>query len=380
MTITAFLTNHIEELGKNHDITIVANFEGQLPASVPKGAKRLHDVAIHRKISIVRDIKALLSLYQNYSNNRYDLVHSVTPKAGLLAMTAARLAGVPIRLHTFTGQVWVTQRGFKRRLLKMIDHILANMATHVLVDSDSQRQFLINEGFVSSEKSTVLANGSISGVDTDKFKPDPESRQSVRTELGLDVNDVVFLFLGRLNRDKGVLDLAQAFARIAGQRPFSRLLFVGPDEDGMRQQIMNTCSQCIHQVCFVDFTSAPEKFMAVADIFCLPSYREGFGSVIIEAAATGIPSIGSRIYGIIDAIDDGTTGLLFEAGNQQDLADIMLEMIDNNDKRQQMGTHARKRAVELFQSNMVSRELAAYYQQLLAEDPAKAKNDTKTHI
>jgi len=373
MTISAFLGNHIKLLGKHYDIDIIANFEGRKPALTPEGANRLHDVAIDRKISIFRDINALFSLYRNYSNNRYDLVHSVTPKAGLLAMTAARLAGVPIRLHTFTGQVWATQQGFKRRLLKTMDRILAGMATHVLVDSASQRQFLINEGVVLPEKSTVLANGSISGVDTDRFKPDPETRQSVRDELGLDANDVVFLFLGRLNRDKGVLDLAQAFARIAGHKPNSRLLFVGPDEDGMRQQIMTICSQCIHQVCFVDFTSAPERYMNTADVFCLPSYREGFGSVIIEAAASGIPAIGSRIYGISDAIDNEQTGLMFEVGNVSELGESMLEMIDNSDKRQQMGTLARKRAVELFQSDMVSRELAIFYQQLLADDSAKAR-------
>ncbi|MBK5275237.1 MAG: glycosyltransferase [Desulfuromonadales bacterium] len=372
MTICAFLANHIRLLGQFFDVSVIANFDRNIPLKGVTGARHLCDVTIERKIDIIRDIKALIALFRHFSHYRYDIVHSVTPKAGLLAMAAARLAGVPVRIHTFTGQVWVTQTGFKRMLLKSMDRLLAGMATHILVDSASQRTFLINEGVVPPLKSTVLAKGSISGVDTVRFSPDSDVRSDVRSELGVVEGDVVFLFLGRLNRDKGVLDLAAAFASIAGQRSDTWLLLVGPDEEGMRHKIERECSRFLDRVRFIPYTSTPEKFMVAADVFCLPSYREGFGTVVIESASSGIPAIGSNIYGISDAIEDGRSGLLFEVGNIVMLSDKMFELICDKEVRIRMGKYARERAISHFQSDMLSIELMQYYKSVLYSAGRKA--------
>lgn len=366
MTVSAFLAGHIKLLGDFFNITVLANFEGTISKSPFDGANSIFSIPIYRKISPLNDLQALLALYRHYSMNRYDMVYSVTPKAGLLAMTAARLARVPLRVHTFTGQVWATKHGLKRRLLKFMDCIISMMATDILVDSWSQRQFLIKENVVSHAKSKVLANGSISGVDINRFTPSEDLRKRVRQDLEIEDSDKVFLFLGRLNKDKGVIDLAYAFSLISAKRPDTRLLIIGPDEDGMLKKISEVCSNCSSRVHFIDFTSEPNKFMAAADIFCLPSYREGFGSVIIEAASSGIPAIGSRIYGISDAIEDGVTGMLFEAGNSNDLARKMLEMLENINLRLQMGINARKRAIKLFKSDIVSQSLVSYYETLLS--------------
>jgi glycosyltransferase involved in cell wall biosynthesis len=366
MTIRAFFNDHIKLLGQFFQISVLANFKNKLSEPLSEGVVHEYDIAIDRKINLITDIKAFIALYSHYARHKYDLVHSVTPKAGLLAMTAAWLAKVPVRVHTFTGQVWVTQHGIKRRLLKLMDCIISMMATDILVDSWSQRQFLIKENVVSHAKSKVLANGSISGVDINRFTPSEDLRKRVRQDLEIEDSDKVFLFLGRLNKDKGVIDLAYAFSLISAKRPDTRLLIIGPDEDGMLKKISEVCSNCSSRVHFIDFTSEPNKFMAAADIFCLPSYREGFGSVIIEAASSGIPAIGSRIYGISDAIEDGVTGMLFEAGNSNDLARKMLEMLENINLRLQMGINARKRAIKLFKSDIVSQSLVSYYETLLS--------------
>ena len=152
---------------------------------------------------------------------RFDLVHSMTPKAGLLAMVAARVARVPVRLHTFTGQVWATRAGFLARRSSGLDTTIARAATFALADSHSQRSFLVSEGVVPASKIAVLANGSVSGVDAARFRPDADRRHRVRTSLGLATTDVVLLFLGRITRDKGVLDLARAFAILAERRSTS---------------------------------------------------------------------------------------------------------------------------------------------------------------
>ena len=187
----------------------------------------------------------------------------------------------------------------------------------------------------------------------------------VRKELGINQNATVLLFLGRLNRDKGMLDLAAAFANISCHRSDTVLLLVGTEEDVPFTRIQKICGAGCSQLRRVDFTPNPERYMAAADIFCLPSYREGFGQVIIEAAASGIPSVASRIYGITDAVEDGKTGLLFPAGDVATLTKTLLRLIEDQALCRQMGKVARVRAIELFASEKITRELAELYKELM---------------
>jgi glycosyltransferase involved in cell wall biosynthesis len=298
---------------------------------------------------------------------RFDLVHSMTPKAGLLAMVAARVARVPVRLHTFTGQVWATRAGFRRAALKFLDTIIARAATFVLADSHSQRSFLVSEGVVSASKVSVLANGSVSGVDAARFRPDAERRHRLRTSLGIPTTDVVLLFLGRITRDKGVLDLARAFATLAERRSDIHLLVVGPDEQRLSPAIRELCGR--HQVRLhsCHYTNAPEDFMAASDVLCLPSYREGFGTVIIEAAAAGLPTVASRIYGVVDAVVDGSTGLLHEPADVNGIVNQLHRVIDCPDLRQSLGAAGQARAARDFSQKTLTSAVLDLYARLLAD-------------
>jgi len=361
MTVTAFLKPHILALARQYDVTLVLN------TVQPEFARRnglpvtVIPLTIERAISPLADIKALYRLVRVFRKQHFDLVHSVTPKAGLLAMLAAKLGGIRFRLHTFTGQVWATRRGFSRTLLKSMDRLLAASATHLLADSASQRQFLIDQGVCSPDKLTVLADGSISGVDIDRFRPDQQMRERVRKQLGLCNDDVLLLFLGRLNRDKGVLDLATAFADIAAKSDRLHLLLVGPDEAALTESIEQAAGVSAARVHFVDYTDKPEAYFVAADIFCLPSYREGFGSVIIEAAACALPAIGSNIYGISDAIRDGETGLLFPPGNITALREAIEQMVIDSESRKRMGQAALKRARNDFSTKRLVQAWLDYY-------------------
>jgi glycosyltransferase involved in cell wall biosynthesis len=360
------MLGHLSALAGGADVTAVADFTPDdasfpWPAAVARAA-----VSIARPISPGADLAALLALYRLFRRHRFDLVHSVTPKAGLLAMLAARLAGVPLRLHTYTGQVWITRSGWMRRLLKDADRLIARLATHVLADSYSQRAFLIAEGIVTAQKSAVLAQGSICGVDTQRFHPDAAARERVRRSHGLATDAVVFLYLGRINRDKGMIDLARAFARAGADHAQAHLLLVGPDEGGLRAEISAAAGGCAARLHFAGLTDRPQDYFAAADVFCLPSYREGFGTTIIEAAAAGIPGIGSRIYGITDAIVENETGLLFAAGNVQQLALCMGTLAGNEAMRRRMGEHARRRAERDFSSAVVTAAWVDCYRKLLA--------------
>jgi glycosyltransferase involved in cell wall biosynthesis len=365
MTVFAFLKDHIAAAAAaGYDVSVVANtrdddFLRRLGLSVA-----FHSVAIVRPISPWRDAMALLSLCRLFYVQRFDIVHSVSPKAGILAMLAARMASIPHCVHTFTGQVWVTRHGLKRWLLRQIDHLLAILTTQALVDSPSQRDFLIANGVVAAGKTQVICRGAICGVDDERFRPDPDARSAVRSELGIPEQVPLLLFLGRLNRDKGVLDLAEAFAKLAEIYADVQLLFVGPDEDGMIGKIITTCSVVRGRVHFVDYTLSPERFMAAADIFCLPSYREGFGMVAIEAAAAGMPVVASRIYGITDAVVDGLTGLLHPPGDVDAIVQRVSGLLSSPDRCREMGASARARARADFSRAELSRGLLAFYKKI----------------
>ena len=289
------------------------------------------------------------------------------PKTGMLAMLAAWVARVPIRIHTFTGQVWVTEHSAKRRVLKWFDKLIGSFAICALADSPSQRDFLVIEGVLPSGKAKVIGAGSICGVDPLRFHPDMKSRLVTRLDLGIAQNAKVILFVGRLNRDKGMLDLANAFDVIAKQYQDVVLVLVGAEEDVPFSNIQNICNAEREQLRYINFTAKPELYMAATDIFCLPSYREGFGMTIIEAAACGVPTVASRIYGITDAVVDGKTGLLFPVGNVTALIQALLKLIEENELRQQMGEAASERALELFSSAKITQELMMLYENLSEE-------------
>jgi glycosyltransferase involved in cell wall biosynthesis len=366
LTLKAFMLGHLEALARIAEVTVAANFSPE-DESFPWPAEiRRVAIPIARPIAPWADLVALLALFRLFRRRRFDLVHSITPKAGLLAMLAGALARVPLRLHTFQGEVWVTRRGALRWLLKNLDRLLARLATDLLVVSESEREFLIAAGLIPAAKSRVLKHGSIAGVDCERFKPDSSARAALRADLGIPVDAPVFLFVGRLNRDKGVLDLARAFAVLAREDAACQLLIVGTDEEGLRPEIEQACAACRSRLHLAGFSAAPERYIATSDVLCLPSYREGFGVVIIEAAAAGVPAIGSRIYGITDAIVEGETGLLFEAGDVQQLALSMRTLAGDASLRRRMGQRARERAVRDFSSAVVTAALVEYYEKLLA--------------
>ena len=330
-------------------------------------------IQIDRKISIENDILALIKLWRLFREEKFDSVHSIMPKSGLLAMLAARFAGVPSRLHTFTGQVWANQKGFRRFALRILDKVLAMSATKVLADSHSQRLFLIENNVVNATKILVLAGGSIAGVNLNRFKYDAEMHNQIRLLKRIQINDIVFLFLGRLTLDKGLMDLSRAFAIAAKQDANIHLLVVGPDEENLEMEFSILAQRFPGRVHRVGFTDCPENYMAAADVFCLPSYREGFGSVIIEAAAVGLPAIASRIYGVTDAIEDGVTGILHTPTSDHEIAEAMLLLASDEALRYRMGKAARTRVANEFSEARVTEAFVDFYREMFSMIRIKPK-------
>jgi glycosyltransferase involved in cell wall biosynthesis len=357
--LNAFLAMPIQALAeRGWEVGVVVNTgDGQVVPAVTRVAT-VHPADHARDIAPLRDLASLWRLWRLLRQERPDVVHSVTPKAGLLAMLAGWLASVPTRMHTFTGQVWVTRTGAMRGLLKTMDRLLAACATRVLVDSPSQRDFLAAEGIAPAARLHVLGEGSICGVDTARFRPDPEARGAVRRQLGIAETAPVILYLGRLHPDKGLAELGNAFAALLRNQPEAHLVLAGPDEGGLALVRAATASPSVHAV---GLTREPERFMAAADIFCLPSYREGFGLSLLEAAAAQVPAVATRIYGITDAVVDGETGLLVAPRDSEGLAAALLRLVQAPQERARMGAAARDRAVRAFSRERLLQEWVALY-------------------
>lgn len=361
LSVERFLLPHIRGLAEIGSVEVYCGSFAGLPRKNITFENVVTEVPLVRKISLLDDTRALWALYLHIIKSKPTCVHSITPKAGLLGMLAAWFARVPMRVHTFTGQVWVTRSGFMAILLKYLDRLTAVLATDVLVDSPSQLEFLLRARVVERTKARVLGKGSVCGVNIKRFVPNPVIRREVRQMLNAKPDAIVCLYLGRLTIEKGVLDLAQAFSKVSARHPSAQLWFVGPDEEGCEELIKAHVKNALGQVKVLGFTDAPQKYMQASDLFCLPSYREGFGCSVIEAAACGIPCLGSRIYGLTDAVVAGQTGWLHEPGNIDDIADYLDHLLGSPAKLAFSG-HAANAFVKKYfaEAEMVEKMLTFY--------------------
>jgi len=331
---------------------------------------RCEVIEIPRAISPYRDLLALLRLFLFFRKNRTQIAHSTTPKAGLLTAIAAYLACVPVRLHTFTGQPWVNMHGIKGWLARTSDKLVGRLNTCCYADSVTQRQFLIDHQILGGENLFVIGAGSLAGVDLQRFNPSRFSladRLSMRSSLGIPKAASVLLFVGRITEEKGVRELLRAFAALKLVFSEAHLILVGPSdaESGVAGAIAQVEITQLKDVHSIGFSMTPEAFMSIADVLCLPSYREGFGTVVIEAAAMGLPTVGSDIYGLADAVVNEETGLLVPPKDAEALSVAISRMLGDESLRIRMGEAARRRAEALFDSKKINLQTAEVYDSLL---------------
>jgi glycosyltransferase involved in cell wall biosynthesis len=363
--INAYMLEHVLQLCKYYKVTILCNGTRADLKLSENNNLIFTNIEIHRKISLFYDALIFFKIFKILKFSKFDLVHTIMPKSGLIGMLASALARIPVRVHTFTGQVWANKKNIKRTALKIFDKLLASCATHILTDSESQKLFLIANNIVQKNKIQVLASGSICGVNLNKFKPDSIARFTIRSKFKIPNNAFVFLYLGRVTKDKGLLDLANAFKLLIKSHTNAHLFIVGPEEDDtafILDEMFSINNINYHRE---DFTAQPEIYMTAADVFCLPSYREGFGSVIIEAAATGLPSIASNIYGITDALVNGKTGILHQPKDVLELYSAMSFFINNPIAVKTMGLAASERVKNYFSTAIVVNAMLDFYKKLL---------------
>lgn len=365
LTIHFFFKNHLKELANFSQVHLLLNLNNEkftpdldLPLNVTH-------LSIARQVSFISDVKVLFSLIKHLQLNDYDLVWGIGPKAGLIAMLSSWICGVRHRLFVFQGEVWSSKRGLSKVFFKIMDKLTALFATSVLAVGSSEKRYLEFEGVVNKNEIKVLGSGSICGVDLKKFHPDSEVKQKLRSDLSIPLTARVCLFLGRINQDKGIMDLVQAFKLAHKKSPDLFLLIIGPDEFGLNQAIQDELYGYEQFYKIIDFVADPEQYYCLADFFCLPSYREGFPISILEASACGIPSIGSDIYGINDAIVDGVTGIQYPLGNIAELGNSLLKFSNDPSYCEELGRAARNRVTLNFEQDSVCTRYVNFIKELV---------------
>jgi glycosyltransferase involved in cell wall biosynthesis len=361
------LRPHLLALAKTYEVMLCVNTKSFRLSEDVMHAVHIRHIDIERNIAPWQDFLVLFQLLRCFWEIQPVVVHSITPKAGLLAMIAGFITKIPWRFHTFTGQIWENKIGFIKFFLKCVDRLIILFASRVFADSSSQCVFLEGEGLVSRGDVKVLGRGSMAGVDLVRFRPNLAIRTKLRAQTAIADTVPVFLFVGRLVRDKGVFDLVEVFGSLSPKCQSWELWIVGPDENGLQTKLQDLGERLGARIRWFGQTSNPEYYMAAADILVLPSYREGFGSVIIEAAACGIPTIAYRINGVVDAIVEGSTGLLVSKGDVEGLKQAIEYLGSDLEILSDLGQAAKLRAVTQFSSSAVSASWLALYSSVLSQ-------------
>jgi glycosyltransferase involved in cell wall biosynthesis len=358
-TVPFMLHNHLSQQIKatieaGHEVTLVSSDGLEIEDLRKIPGIQYEIIEIPRKISPVKDLIALYKLIILFRRKSFDIVHSVSPKAGLLCAIAGFIERVPVRMHTFTGQPWVEMRGLIKYISMTCDKLIGGLNTHCYADSQSQAKFLIDSEIIQQNKISVIGQGSIAGVDLQRFNFD--SYQSQRPELlksqGLNEDSFVITFIGRITRDKGIFELLRAFDQAQKNCPNLVLLMVGPLDDQLHNWPEDVLAILQKKLAIkqIGYARLPEKFLAISHLLCLPSYREGFGGVVIEAAAMKVPSIGTSIIGLTDAIINNQTGLLVETKSVESLRHAIEKLFKEKGLRECLATNAYQRAITDFDS------------------------------
>lgn len=319
------------------------------------------EVPMERHISPLSDLLSLVRLIGVFRKERPWVVHSMTPKAGLLCMVAAWLTRVPVRVHTFTGLVWPTATGLKRRVLMMTDRITCACATHVIPEGQGVMDDL-RRGGITRKPMRVLGYGNVMGVDMARFST---ARFAQHERCGV----FTFLFVGRMVRDKGINELVAAFVRLHAHHPSTRLVLVGNYERSLdpvsddTQGLIGTNDAI--DACGPKYGDDLLQMYVDADCFVMPSYREGFPNTVLEAGAMGLPSIVTDINGSREIVENEKNGLIVPSKNADALYNAMERMLTDDAARKTMKDNARPMIASRFEKNFVQKCQIEFYERIL---------------
>ena len=365
-SLNTFCRGTLRDLSRLYDVVAVSTPDHELQEIAQREGIRVIGVPMSRPIAPLRDLVSLWRLIRVFRRERPDMVHSITPKAGLLSMIAAWICRVPVRLHTFTGLVFPTATGLKKRILILTDRITCACATHIVPEGEGVKADLINYN-ITRKPLQVLGYGNIRGIDLDHYRRSPEVMEKALTLRK--PNLFTFVFIGRVVRDKGIDELVEAFSLLHSEHPQTRLILVGRAEDNLDPVSPNTRRTIASHPAIeaVGNQSDVRPWLAASDALVFPSYREGFPNVVIEAGALDLPSIVTDINGSREIIVHGQNGIIVPPRNAQALLQAMTQFVQNPQATQAMALKARQMIASRFEKSFVQKCLFDYYNQILGE-------------
>lgn len=357
-----FMSQYYEVVGvtsPGEEIKDVVNDEGI----------RVIEVEMTRTISPIKDLASLWKLYKVIKKEKPFIVHSHTPKAGTLGMMAAKLAGVPNRLHTIAGLPLLVATGAKRKLLDFVEKITYACATKIYPNSLGLKDIIIQNGYTKPSKLKVIANGSSNGIDVNHFSIEnisEETKTTLREELSISKNDIVFIFVGRLVTDKGINELISAFKKLSTDHQNIKLLLVGTFESELDPLQGSTLNEIENNqnIINVGWQTDVRPYFAISNALAFPSYREGFPNVVMQAGAMSLPSIVTDINGCNEIVKHKINGLIIPPKDENELYLAMLSLIENPNKCKELANASRKMICDNYQRQVIWEALLQEYNDL----------------
>lgn len=363
-SLETLLKGQLRMLSEYYEVVAVSSPDERMKILEDREGVRTIAISMERRISVIKDFISLVRLIILFVKERPDVVHSITPKAGLLSMIAAWVTRVPVRMHTFTGLVFPTATGKMQKLLITMDRLTCLCATHINPEGEGVKQDLINYK-ITSKPLHIIANGNVNGIDLKFFDCTPNVMEIVKQYKK--ENLFTFCFVGRMVGDKGINELIHAFSRLYQENNQIRLLLVGPFEKDLDPVLPEVENQILYHpgISFMDYQSDVRPFLAASDALVFPSYREGFPNVVMQAGAMGLPSIVTDINGCNEIIIPHKNGVIIPAKDEEALYEAMKSFVTHPADVEEMAANARPLIVSRYEQRMVWNALLEKYRSII---------------
>ena len=377
ISLEKLLEGQLAFMKAHYEVTAVSSQEEELKKVASKQGVPYFFLPLTRKITPIQDLKAVYKLYKFLKKEKPEIVHTHTPKAGIVGMLAARLAGVPLRLHTVAGLPLLEANGGKRKILDIVEKLTYRCATKVYPNAQGLKNIIEELNFTKSTKLKVIGKGSSNGIDTTYFSPDYDSTTQVDVAKQLDIphNDFTFILVGRLVGDKGVNELVKAFVTVQEKHPETSLLLVGPLEEEL-DPLMPSTQETIKthiKIYTTGYVDDVRPYFAFAKALTFPSYREGFPNVVLQAGAMGLPSIVSDINGCNEIIVNNHNGLIVPVKSSSALEVAMCKLIEDKKLYDSTKANARSVITDSYERKEIWQALLEEYRELLNGLKSKKK-------
>lgn len=369
LSLDKLLEGQLCFMNEYYDVVAVSSEKEYLEKIGKRENVATHHLEMTRKITPIQDVIAVIKMYFYFKKVKPFIVHTHTPKAGIVGMMAAKLAGVPHRLHTVAGLPLLEATGLKRKILDFVEKLTYSCATKVYPNSKALLQIIQSNSYCKNSKLKVIANGSSNGINTSHFNSDlilENQKFELKNHLKINENDFVFIFVGRIVTDKGINELVDAFSKLNQEINAIKLLLVGPFEEDLNPlkpetlEIIKTHSSIIS----VGYQNDVRPYFSVSNALVFPSYREGFPNVVMQAGAMNLPSIVSNINGCNEIIENNKNGIIIPVKNSTALFVAMKELVQNDMNYQFMKSNSRCLIENRFEQKIVWEALLNEYKSL----------------